>query len=134
MDIFEKCRNFTRAEEVMNAGIYPYFQPLSGNDGSRVHMNGRNVIMIGSNNYLGLTHDTRVIEAAMAATKKYGARGRERYVYKDVGHSAQNIYLQAYALNIGMCVCGSFNDKKVMEVLKLSAEETPLYLIPLGKK
>lgn len=67
-------------------------------------------------------------------TKKYGARGRERYVYKDVGHSAQNIYLQAYALNIGMCVCGSFNDKKVKEVLKLSAEETPLYLIPVGKK
>lgn len=73
MDIFEKCRNFTRAEEFIKAGIYPYFQPLSGNDGSRVRMNGHTVIMIGSNNYLGLTHDTRVIEAAMAATKKYGA-------------------------------------------------------------
>jgi 8-amino-7-oxononanoate synthase len=73
LDIFEKCINFTRAEEIMNAGIYPYFQPLSGTDGPRVRMNGHTVIMIGSNNYLGLTHDSRVIEAAMAATKKYGA-------------------------------------------------------------
>lgn len=73
MDIFEKCEKFTRAEELIDAGIYPYFQPLTGNDGPRVHMNGHTVIMIGSNNYLGLTHDQRVIEAAIAATKKYGA-------------------------------------------------------------
>lgn len=72
MDIFEKCYNFTRAQEVIQAGIYPYFIPLSGNDGPVVQMNGRQVIMIGSNNYLGLTHDPRVIEAAVNATKKYG--------------------------------------------------------------
>jgi len=73
LDIFEKCEKFTRAEELIDAGIYPYFQPLTGNDGPRVSMNGHTVIMIGSNNYLGLTHDRRVIEAAIAATKKYGA-------------------------------------------------------------
>lgn len=73
MDIFEKCEKFTRAEELIKAGIYPYFQPLTGNDGPRVCMNGHTVIMIGSNNYLGLTHDQRVIEAAIAATRKYGA-------------------------------------------------------------
>ncbi len=73
MDVFEKCKNFTRATELIEAGIYPYFQPLSGNDGPRVQMNGHNVIMLGSNNYLGLTHDPRVIEAIYKATKKYGA-------------------------------------------------------------
>ncbi len=72
MDIFEKCRQFTRAKETIEAGIYPYFKPLSGNDGPHVWMDGREVIMIGSNNYLGLTHDPRVIEAAVEATKKYG--------------------------------------------------------------
>ena len=73
MDVFEKCKNFTRATELIEAGIYPYFQPLSGNDGPRVQMNGQDVIMLGSNNYLGLTHDPRVIEAIYKATKKYGA-------------------------------------------------------------
>ncbi len=72
LDIFEKCRNFTRAKETIEAGIYPYFVPVSGNDGPRVQMDGREIIMIGSNNYLGLTHDPRVIEAAVEATRKYG--------------------------------------------------------------
>ncbi|MCD4692040.1 MAG: aminotransferase class I/II-fold pyridoxal phosphate-dependent enzyme, partial [Calditrichales bacterium] len=72
MDIFEKCRNFTRAKETIEAGIYPYFIPISGNDGPRVRMDGNDVFMIGSNNYLGLTQDPRVIEAAVEATKKYG--------------------------------------------------------------
>ncbi len=72
MDIFEKCRQFTRAQETIEAGIYPYFRPLSGNDGPRVYMEGREIIMIGSNNYLGLTHDPRVIEAAIEATRRYG--------------------------------------------------------------
>lgn len=73
LDVFEKCKKFTRATDLIEAGIYPYFQALSGNDGSRVQMNGRNIIMLGSNNYLGLTHDPRVIEAIYKATKKYGA-------------------------------------------------------------
>ncbi|HID38560.1 MAG TPA: pyridoxal phosphate-dependent aminotransferase family protein [Calditrichaeota bacterium] len=72
MDIFEKCLNFTRARETREAGIYPYFTPLSGNDGPRVRIDGREIIMIGSNNYLGLTHDPRVVEAAIEATRRYG--------------------------------------------------------------
>jgi len=72
VDIFEKCKNFTRAAEIIKTGNYPYFKPLSGNDGPRVEMDGRSVIMIGSNNYLGLTHDPRVIEASKNATQKYG--------------------------------------------------------------
>ena len=72
MDIFEKCYKFTRAKETIEAGIYPYFVPLSGNDGPVVQMDGHEVIMVGSNNYLGLTHDPRVVEAAIEATRKYG--------------------------------------------------------------
>jgi len=72
MDIFEKCKRFTKAAELIETGNYPYFKPLSGNDGPRVEMDGRSVIMIGSNNYLGLTLDPRVIEASKKATQKYG--------------------------------------------------------------
>ena len=72
MDIFEKCRQFLRAKQTIEAGIYPYFVPMNGNEGPRVRMDGKEIIMIGSNNYLGLTHDPRVIEAAVEATKKYG--------------------------------------------------------------
>lgn len=72
MDIFEKCWNFTRAKETMEQGIYPYFIPIQENNGPRVKMNGREVIMIGSNNYLGLTKDPRVQEAATKALEKFG--------------------------------------------------------------
>jgi 8-amino-7-oxononanoate synthase len=72
MDIFDKCDKFTRANEVIEAGIYPYFMPISENNGPQVVMNGQKVIMIGSNNYLGLTQDPRVIEASIKATEKYG--------------------------------------------------------------
>ena len=62
----------------------------------------------------------------------YGERGRERYVFIELGHSAQNIYLQAEALHLGTCAIGAFADSKVSELLQLSAEEEPLYLMPVG--
>ena len=67
-------------------------------------------------------------------TTKYGERGRERYVCIDLGHSAENIYLQAEALNLGCCAVGAFYDDKVSELLKLSEEEEPLYLLTVGYK
>jgi len=72
LDVFEKCWNFTRAKETIERGIYPYFIPISENDGPRVCMNNHEVIMIGSNNYLGLTKDPRVQEAAIRAIEKFG--------------------------------------------------------------
>ncbi|GAB4333849.1 MAG: pyridoxal phosphate-dependent aminotransferase family protein [Calditrichia bacterium] len=72
MDIFEKCRNFTRAKEAMEQGIYPYFKPIRENNGTRVIMDGREIIMAGSNNYLGLSLDPRVQEAAKKAIDRYG--------------------------------------------------------------
>jgi len=72
LDIFDKCMNFTRAKEAMEHGIYPYFKAIRDNNGPRVVMDGREIIMVGSNNYLGLTKDPRVQEAAIKAIEKYG--------------------------------------------------------------
>jgi 8-amino-7-oxononanoate synthase len=72
MDIFSKCYAFKEAEQVRESGLYPYFIPIEENRGSRVVMNGREVIMIGSNNYLGLSMDPRVQEAAKKAVDRYG--------------------------------------------------------------
>ena len=65
-------------------------------------------------------------------TSKYGERGRDRYVCMDLGHSAENVYLQAHALNIGTCAVGAFSDQQAREVMQLPDEETPLYIMPLG--
>jgi len=72
MDIFQKCFDYTDAKEVMKAGIYPYFHALETGQDTEVVINGKRTIMIGSNNYLGLTSDPRVIEAAHKALDKYG--------------------------------------------------------------
>lgn len=71
-DIFNKAFNFTKAEEVKEMGLYPYFKPLEATDGTVVEIEGRRVIMAGSNNYLGLTNDQRTIKAAQEALTKYG--------------------------------------------------------------
>ncbi len=66
-------------------------------------------------------------------TDKYGDRGRERYVCMDLGHSAQNVYLQAYALKIGTCSIGAFSDLALKQVIRMTRTEVPLYIMPLGK-
>jgi len=71
-DIFAKAYDFTKAEEIKAQGLYPYFKPLQATDGTTVKIEGREVIMAGSNNYLGLTNDPRVIEAACDVLKVYG--------------------------------------------------------------
>ena len=73
IDLFAKCRDWTAAKDVMAAGYYPYFRPISSAQGDEVVVNGKKMIMIGSNNYLGLVGDQRVKEAAVAATLKYGS-------------------------------------------------------------
>ncbi len=73
MDLFAKCRQFTAAREAMAAGIYPYFHALDSGQDTEVMMDGRRVIMIGSNNYLGLTSDPRVKEAAEEAVRAFGS-------------------------------------------------------------
>jgi 8-amino-7-oxononanoate synthase len=72
LDIFSKCYSFKDAAQVRESGLYPYFIPISENRGTKVVMNGRELIMIGSNNYLGLSWDPRVQEASKQAIDKYG--------------------------------------------------------------
>lgn len=72
MDLFQKCYEFTRADEVKALGLYPYFRPIEENEGPVVSIEGRKVIMAGSNNYLGLTADPRVKHAAEDAIRRYG--------------------------------------------------------------
>ncbi len=73
MRIFDKCRDFTRARELEAAGVYPYFRPIAENEATGVVIGGRRLVMLGSNNYLGLTRDPRVQEAAIAAVRRYGS-------------------------------------------------------------
>src|SRR5207247_7962828 len=72
VDLFQKCYDFTRADEVKEAGYYPYFRAIEENEGPVVQIEGRKIIMAGSNNYLGLTADPRVKEAAIHAIERYG--------------------------------------------------------------
>lgn len=72
MDLFKKCYEFTRADDIKKAGLYPYFRPIEENEGPVVQIEGRKVVMAGSNNYLGLTAHPKVKEAALEAVKKYG--------------------------------------------------------------
>ncbi len=72
MDLFEKCKNYKVVDEYQKQGIYPYFHMLQTKQNTEVTMEGIHQIMIGSNNYLGLTSDRRVIKPAIKALKKYG--------------------------------------------------------------
>ena len=71
--LFDKCRNFTRAREIQAAGLYPYFKPISRSEDTVVVIEGKERIMMGSNNYLGLTHHPDVLAAASTALERYGS-------------------------------------------------------------
>jgi 8-amino-7-oxononanoate synthase len=73
LDLFDKCYKFTRADEVKAQGYYPYFKAIQSGAGSTVMIDGKKFIMIGSNNYLGLTQDPRVKQAAMDALEQFGS-------------------------------------------------------------
>lgn len=70
--LFQKCYEFTRADDIKARGVYPYFRAIEESEGPVVQMGGKQVIMAGSNNYLGLAAHPKVKEAAAAALKKYG--------------------------------------------------------------
>jgi len=72
LDLFEKCYDFKRADEVKALGVYPYFRAIEANEGPVVQIEGKKVIMAGSNNYLGLTSHPHVVESAIKAIEKYG--------------------------------------------------------------
>ena len=71
-DAFARAFDFTLPQEAKAAQVYPFFQPLTNNDGPQVSINGKSVLMLGSNNYLGLTRHPKVMEAAAAAIQRFG--------------------------------------------------------------
>jgi 8-amino-7-oxononanoate synthase len=72
VDLFDKCRAFTRADELKAADLYPYFTPIEEAVGNEIKVGGRPMIMVGSNNYLGLAHHPRAKAAAKEAVDRYG--------------------------------------------------------------
>ncbi|MFW6131813.1 MAG: aminotransferase class I/II-fold pyridoxal phosphate-dependent enzyme [Candidatus Aminicenantaceae bacterium] len=72
MNILDKCFHFKRAEDAQKKGMYPYFTPIQEVNGTRVKVNGKEMIMVGSNNYLGLLNHPEVMKAAKEAIDRYG--------------------------------------------------------------
>jgi 8-amino-7-oxononanoate synthase len=73
VDLFEKCRRFTMAHELNAKGLYPFFQPIERSMDTEVIIRGERKVMVGSNNYLGLTHHPQVLASAREALDRYGS-------------------------------------------------------------
>jgi 8-amino-7-oxononanoate synthase len=116
MDLFDKCWSFTRAKEAQAEGIYPYFIPLTDSEGTEVVIGDHRLIMIGSNNYLGLTTHPKVRQAAIEATERYGTSCTgsrflngtlelhlelERQLAEFVGMEAALVFSTGYQTNVG---------------------------------
>jgi len=116
MDLFEKCRSFTQAKEVQAIGLYPYFIPLTDSEGTVAWVGDHRLIMIGSNNYLGLTTHPKVRQAAIDAVHRYGTSCTgsrflngtlelhlelERRLAEFVGKEAALVFSTGYQTNVG---------------------------------
>jgi 8-amino-7-oxononanoate synthase len=116
MDIFEKCGAYTTANDVRETGLYPYFIPLTNNEGSEARIGDHHLIMIGSNNYLGLTMHPKVRQAALDAIKTYGTSCTgsrflngtlemhlelERRLAEWVGKERALVFSTGYQVNVG---------------------------------
>ncbi len=116
MDLFDKCRDFTLAKQAQAFGIYPYFIPLTDSEGTEVVIGDHRLIMVGSNNYLGLTMHPQVRQAAIEATQRYGTgctgsrflNGTlelhlelERRLAEFVGAEAALVFSTGYQTNVG---------------------------------
>ena len=88
---------------------------------------------LGQNFVMEAAIDIVIAAVYERTTKKYGDRG-VRYTHMEAGHAAQNIYLQATALDLGMVTIGAFYDDRVKDILGMLKNETPFYLIPVGKQ
>jgi 8-amino-7-oxononanoate synthase len=119
-DIFEKCRSFRQAKDLMEHGVYGYFQPVESAQGPEVMLGGRKMIMAGSNNYLGLADDPRMKKAASEAALRYGTGSAgsrflngntifheqlEAKLAKFKKREAALIYSAGYQMNVGTVSC-----------------------------
>lgn len=116
-DLFDKAKNYTQAKEAIEMGIYPYFRALSFTEGTTAQFEGKEVVMIGSNNYLGLTTDPRVRKAAAEAVERYGTSVTgsrflngtlqlhlelDRRLAEFVGKEAALVFSTGYQTNVGV--------------------------------
>lgn len=116
-DVFKKALDWELYEQVSQAGLYPYFQPLDENQGSVARYQGREVLMLGSNNYLGLTTHPKVREASQAAIREYGTgmtgsrflngtlkihEDLEEKLAHFLGKEAALVFTTGYQANLGM--------------------------------
>lgn len=149
MDIFAKCYNFTAAREAQAAGYYPYFIPIEGSNDTEVMINGKKLIMIGSNNYMGLTHHPKVIQAAKKAIDKYGSgctgsrflngtldlhEKLEAELAKFVNKEAALVFSTGYQVNLGVIsalvgksdvvIMDKLNHASIVDGAKMSFGET----------
>ncbi len=119
------CAEFTLADEVKAMGIYPYYRPIESGQDPVVKMQGKNVMMFGSNSYLGLSDDPRLKEAAMEAIRKYGTScsgsrflngtldihlALEEKLAKLVGKEEAVTYSTGFQVNLGVVSCLGFKD------------------------
>ena len=119
------CAEYTLADEVKAMGIYPYYRPIESGQDPVVKMNGKNVLMFGSNSYLGLSDDPRLKEAAMAAIRKYGTScsgsrflngtldihlALEEKLAQLVGKEEAVTYSTGFQVNLGVVSCLGFKD------------------------
>ncbi|MGB2895343.1 MAG: pyridoxal phosphate-dependent aminotransferase family protein [Anaerolineales bacterium] len=120
MDIFDKCREFTRARDFQAAGLYAWFLPIQNSEGTEAVFDGNRVLMLGSNNYLGLTTDPRVRDAAIEATKEFGTSCTgsrflngtlelhielEDRLANFVGKEKALVFSTGYQVNLGVISC-----------------------------
>ncbi len=116
MDLFAKCQAFTAARELKAIGLYPYFIPLTGSEGPVAWVGDHRLVMIGSNNYLGLTTHPKVRQAALEAIQRYGTSCTgsrflngtlelhlelERRLAEFVGKEAALVFSTGYQTNVG---------------------------------
>lgn len=117
MGLFDKCHRFTRAREIQASGYYPYFMPIEASYDTEVVIHGQRKVMVGSNNYLGLTHHPKVLAAAEAALKRYGSgctgsrflngtldlhEQLEERLARFMGQEAALVFSTGYQTNLGV--------------------------------
>jgi len=117
MDIFKKCYEFQEAEKARQSGYYPYFHPVSSAEDTEIIVDGKALVMLGSNNYLGLTTHPEVKKAAKEAVEVYGTGScgsrflngtldiheeLERELAEFVGKESALVFSTGYQTNLGI--------------------------------
>ncbi len=116
MHVFAKCEHFKTSRQLRRVGLYPYFVPIQESHDTYVVVDGEEKIMVGSNNYMGLTHDPRILEASKRALERYGSGNTgsrflngnldlhdrlEEELAEFVGKEAALVFSTGYQTNLG---------------------------------